>query len=62
MMYSGSWRVVLTLCAFVDELSAILDEVPWDVHKLLKLVRHICDVMVRRGTERMFSDPIEECC
>jgi hypothetical protein len=31
---------LLTLRAPVDELGAILDEIPWDIHKLLDLIRH----------------------
>jgi len=30
----------IRFCATVDELGAVLDEVPWDVHELLDLVRH----------------------
>lgn len=29
-----------TLGALVNELRSVLDEVPWDIHKLLHLVRH----------------------
>jgi hypothetical protein len=30
----------LTLGASVNELGAIFDEIPWDFHELLNLVRH----------------------
>jgi len=34
-----------TLGASSKELCAVLDEVPWDVHELLELFRHNCEVV-----------------
>ena len=40
----GSAAVSRTFRASVDELGAILEEIPWDIHKLLNLVRHGCEL------------------